>query len=76
MLPRAVPPCEIDEVEEPTAYERIRDSSWFVPVLLLLLAVLLIVGAYVVGRVFSDRVIGGASPPTRSAVGGWDLAQA
>ena len=46
-----------DEPSGPaTAYERIRDSRWFVPLLLGLLAALLVLGAYAVGRAFSARV--------------------
>ena len=66
VLPQAAPPREDDEVEEPTAYERVRDSRWFVPVLLLLLAVLLVLGAYAVGRAFSGSVgDAGGSPEAR-----------
>jgi hypothetical protein len=42
--------------ERATPYERVRDSRWFVPVLLALLALLLILGAYAVGRRFADHV--------------------
>ena len=66
MLPPPAPPRDADDVEEPTAYERVRDSRWFVPVLLLLLAVLLVVGAYVVGRAFSGSVGAGVSPDTHT----------
>lgn len=55
LLPQPSPQIE-DELDEPTAYERVRDSRWFVPVLLVLLAVLLVVGAYAVGRAFSGSV--------------------
>ena len=54
--PPPAPPSEADDLAEPTAYERVRDSRWFVPVLLVLLAVLLVVGAYVVGRAFTGSV--------------------
>ncbi len=42
--------------EAPTWFERVRDSQWFVPLLLALLASLLILGAYAVGRRFADRM--------------------
>jgi hypothetical protein len=38
-------------------YERVRDSVWFVPVLLLLLFLLLLLGAYVAGRRFSEHTV-------------------
>ena len=50
---------------DPTWFERMRDSAWFVPVLLLLLGLLLILGAYAFGRAFADRV-GEDASPTRS----------
>lgn len=43
---------------EPTAFEKLTDSPWFVPLLLTLLALLLILGAYAVGRSFADSVSG------------------
>ena len=42
--------------ERTSAFERVRDSRWFVPLLLALLVLLLVLGAYAVGRVFSGRV--------------------
>jgi hypothetical protein len=45
-----------DDEYAPTWFERIRDSSWFVPLLLALLAILLILGAYALGRSFADHV--------------------
>ncbi len=45
-----------DDEYAPTWFERIRDSSWFVPLLLALLAMLLILGAYALGRSFADQV--------------------
>ena len=36
--------------DSPTWFEEVRDSSWFVPFLLILLALLLVFGAYVVGQ--------------------------
>jgi hypothetical protein len=44
----------------PTRFERVRDSAWFVPALLLVLALLLIIGAYTAGRAFSNRIMGDA----------------
>ncbi len=48
---------------ESSAYERMRDSVWFVPALVLFLVLLLLLGAYVVGRQFSAHV-GGTSQST------------
>jgi hypothetical protein len=45
----------------PTWFERVRDSTWFVPILLALLALLLILGAYAVGRRFTGQVANDAS---------------
>ncbi len=42
--------------DEPTIFEKVTDSPWFVPLLLTLLALLLILGAYAVGRAFSGKV--------------------
>ena len=42
--------------EQPTVFEKVTDSPWFVPLLLALLALLLILGAYAVGRAFSGKV--------------------
>lgn len=42
--------------DEPTTFEKVSDSPWFVPVLLALLALLLILGAYAVGRAFAGKV--------------------
>jgi hypothetical protein len=60
--------------EPPTWFERVRDSGWLVPVLLVLLALLLILGAYTVGRGFADRVGGdatsGAEPTVAISEGG------
>ena len=41
---------------EPTVVEKLTDSPWFVPLLLTLLALLLILGAYAVGRSFAGKV--------------------
>ena len=45
----------------PTWFESIRGSTWFVPLLLALLALLLILGAYALGRSFSGQLDGGRS---------------
>jgi hypothetical protein len=45
-----------EEDDGPTWYEQIRDSAWFVPFLLALLALLLVFGAYAVGRRFAGEV--------------------
>jgi hypothetical protein len=42
--------------EQPTVFEKVTDSPWFVPLLLALLALLLILGAYAVGRAFAGKV--------------------
>ena len=55
VLPRSMPQAHGDFVD-PTRYERVRDSGFFVPMLLLLLVVLLVLGAYVLGRAFSGSV--------------------
>ncbi len=57
---RSAETFEPEEDDRPTWFERIRDSTWFVPFLLALLALLLIIGAYAVGRRFADGVAGGA----------------
>jgi hypothetical protein len=44
--------------QHPSAFGRVRDSRSFVPVLLLLLGLLLVVGAYALGLVFAARVGG------------------
>lgn len=63
-------PVHDDEEDGPTWFERIRDSTWFVPLLLALLAILLVLGAYAVGRRFADGVADRASSGSepRSAV--------
>jgi hypothetical protein len=48
-------PVEYDD-DNPTWFENVRDSTWFVPLLLALLALLLIIGAYAVGRGFAGQV--------------------
>ena len=45
----------------PTWFEQIRDSGWFVPFLLAVLAMLLIFGAYAVGKRFAAGVGDGSS---------------
>jgi hypothetical protein len=49
---------ETEEYEDDGAtwFEGVRDSTWFVPLLLALLALLLILGAYAVGRELAGRV--------------------
>ena len=42
--------------DSPTWFEGVRDSTWFVPLLLALLALLLILGAYALGRELAGRV--------------------
>ena len=57
--PRATSPVDPgleDDDDDPTWFQRLTDSAWFVPVLLLLLGLLLILGAYTIGRAFADRV--------------------
>ena len=54
--------------DAPTWFERIRDSQWFVPLLLALLALLLILGAYAVGRRFADQVNSDAEPDAQPSV--------
>ncbi len=51
---RPTPPTQVET--EPTAYERVRDSGWFVPLLLLVLFLILLAGAYLLGRQFSAHV--------------------
>lgn len=63
-LPRRIRPLLIGthrataepDDESPTAYERARDSGWLAPTLLAVLALLLVVSAYVVGRAFAGHV--------------------
>ncbi len=42
--------------DEPTVVEKVTESPWFVPLLLALLALLLVLGAYAVGRAFAGKV--------------------
>lgn len=56
------------EDDTPTWFERVRDSGWLVPFLLVLLALLLILGAYAVGRRFADQVAGDAAPDAEPTV--------
>jgi hypothetical protein len=67
-LPRRTRPLRIGthrvskpEREEPSAFERARDSGWLAIALLAALALLLVVGAYVLGRAFASHVAGGSS---------------
>ena len=48
--------AEEHDDDRPTWFENIRGSTWFVPLLLALLALLLILGAYALGRSFAGRV--------------------
>ncbi len=57
-----------DDEYAPTWFERVRDSSWFVPLLLALLAMLLILGAYALGRSFAGQVQGDTETAEPSAV--------
>ena len=59
---------EVYDDEAPTWFERIRDSQWFVPLLLALLALLLILGAYAVGRRFAGEVAGDNEPGAEPSV--------
>ena len=54
--------------EEPTLVERLSDSPWFVPLLLALLALLLILGAYAVGRAFAGQVSDEGDPSSEPTV--------
>jgi hypothetical protein len=54
--------------EEPTFFERVSNSAWFVPLLLALLAVLLILGAYAVGRAFAGKVTDDGGPSAEPSV--------
>ena len=42
--------------DRPTWFEGVSESNWFVPLLLALLALLLILGAYALGRELAGRV--------------------
>lgn len=63
---KAPPARSYDDV--PTAYERVRDSRWFVPVLLALLAMALVLGAYAVGRSFAGKVASDEKPSSEPSV--------
>lgn len=52
------------EVEAATPWERARGSRWFVPVLLAGLALVLVVAAYGVGKIFAGNVGSGTGAPT------------
>ncbi len=54
--------------DEPTMFEKISDSPWFVPLLLALLALLLVLGAYAVGRTFADKVNNDSGPSSEPSV--------
>jgi hypothetical protein len=57
-----------DDDYAPTGFEKVRDSSWFVPLLLAVLAMLLILGAYALGRSFADQVRHDTETAERSLV--------
>jgi hypothetical protein len=57
-----------DVEDSPTWFEEVLDSGWFVPLLLGVLALLLILGAYAVGRSFAGHVAGDASPDFEPSV--------
>ena len=61
-------PERADDSGDSTWFERVSDSAWFVPVLLLLLGLLLIIGAYTIGRAFADRVGSDASAGTEPSI--------
>jgi hypothetical protein len=54
--------------DEPTLFERVSDSPWFVPLLLALLALLLVLGAYAVGRTFAGKVGSDSGPSAEPSV--------
>lgn len=49
-------------------FDQVTRASWFVPLLLALLALLLILGAYAVGRMFSGQVSSDDSPDSRPSL--------
>ena len=59
-LPAAVARCGYDHTTPPRS-GGLRLAVWFVPLLLVLLALLLVLGAYVVGRALADRLESGGS---------------
>jgi hypothetical protein len=59
---------EEDDDYAPTWFEQVRDSSLFVPLLLALLAMLLILGAYAVGRRFTGQVATESAPSSEPRV--------
>ncbi len=54
--------------DEPTMVEKVTDSPWFVPVLLAMLALLLVLGAYAVGRAFAGKVNSDDKPSSGPSV--------
>ena len=54
--------------DEPTMFERVSNSPWFVPLLLALLALLLVLGAYAVGRTFAHKVNDDSGPSSEPSV--------
>lgn len=66
---RAPQPTEVNDKDAPSSViERITRSVWFGPLLLVLLALLLIFGAYTVGRTFAGRVGNDAKAAAGSTV--------
>ena len=55
------------ESAHPTGFERVRDTHWFVPFLLALLVLLLVLGAYGIGKAFAAQV-GTESPGEQPSV--------
>ncbi len=54
--------------DDPTFFERLSESTWFVPALLAVLALLLILGAYAVGRAFSEKLGDDTGPGAQPSV--------
>ncbi len=70
-----VSPAADDRDPSPSLLERVTHARWFVPLLLGLLAVLLIFGAYTVGRSLAGPVAGAGgprAPPTLATGAGGD----
>ena len=73
---------DADETRDPapSLLERVTHAAWFVPLLLGLLAVLLVFGAYTVGRSLAGQVAGdgdpGAQPTVATSKGGNQAEQA
>ncbi len=54
--------------DRPTVIERVTRAPWFVPLLLTVLALLLIFGAYAIGRSFADKISQGNGAEPRTGV--------